>query len=112
MSRPHLNRMLVLEVPQRANDGAGGYTEVWQPLGTLWAEVRARTGRETVKGGLAISRTGFKITVRAAPIGSVERPTAEQRFRDGTRIFVIRAVADHDVGGRYLTCFADEEVVV
>lgn len=112
MSRPHLNRRLVLETPQRVSDGAGGYNELWAPRGTLWAEVQSRTGREVLQGGVAISRIGFKITVRAAPQGSPERPAAEQRFRDGTRVFVIRAVADSDTSGRYLTCFADEEVAV
>lgn len=112
MSRPHLNRPLVLEAPVRVSDGAGGHTEVWQPLGTLWAEVRARTGRETTAGGVAVSRMGFKITVRAAPQGAPDRPTPDQRFREGTRVFVIRAVAESDAGGRYLNCFADEEVAV
>jgi head-tail adaptor len=112
MSHPHLNRPLVLEAPQRVNDGAGGYTELWQPLGTLWAQVRARTGREAVQGGVAVSRMGCKITVRAAPQGSPERPGPEQRFREGTRVFVIRAVTESDADGRYLICFADEEVAV
>ena len=80
--------------------------------GTLWAEVCARTGRETTAGGVAVSRMGFKITVRAAPQGAPDRPTPDQRFREGTRVFVIRAVAEGDAGGRYLTCFADEEVAV
>ncbi|WP_197470815.1 head-tail adaptor protein, partial [Sulfitobacter sp. HI0054] len=56
MSRPQLNRPLVLEAAQRVSDGAGGHHEVWQPVGTLWAEVRARTGRETAQGGVAVSR--------------------------------------------------------
>ncbi|MFG6498437.1 head-tail adaptor protein [Sulfitobacter sp. 1A13191] len=112
MSRPQLNRPLVLEAPQRVSDGAGGHREVWQPLGTLWTDVRARTGRETAQGGVAVSRMGVKITVRAAPEGAPQRPTPEQRFREGTRVFVIRAVAESDAGGRYLICFADEEVAV
>ena len=111
MSRPHLNRPLALEAPQRVSDGAGGHTEVWQPLGTLWAEVRARTGRETTAGGVAVSRMGLKITVRAAPQGAPDRPTPDQRFREGPRRGGGR-LAMGDAGGRYLTCFADEEVAV
>ncbi|MEX3315099.1 phage head closure protein [Sulfitobacter sp. PS-8MA] len=112
MSRPHLNRALILETPQRVSDGAGGFVESWQPLGTLWAEVRARTGRETAQSGAAVSRMAFKITVRAAPQGAPARPTAQQRFREGARIFTIQAVAETDSAGRYLTCFAQEETAV
>ena len=50
--------------------------------------------------------------VRGAPYGSSERPKPQQRLRDGDRVFVIQAVAEWDGVGRYLTCFADEEVVV
>lgn len=112
MLRPHLNRKLTLEAPDRTADAAGGFTETWVPLGTLWAEIKSRAGRETAESGAPISRVGFEINVRGAPIGSPERPLPQQRFREGTRIYTIQAVAEYDPLGRYLTCYADEEVVV
>ena len=112
MKTPRLNRKLVLEARQKVEDGAGGYVATWQPLGTLWAQVTARTGRETVQSDAPVSAVNYKIIVRGAPFGSGERPGPEQRFRDGARIFVIRAVAEDDANGRYLTCFATEEVAV
>lgn len=112
MSAPRLNRALILEAPVRVSDGAGGFGEVWTGLGTLWAEVTARTGREMAQRGAPVSRMSFKIVVRGAPHGAPDRPKPQQRFRDGTRIFTIQAVAERDPEGRYLTCFADEEVVV
>jgi len=112
MKRPHLNRALTLEAPQRVSDGAGGFVESWVPLGMLWAEVTARTGRETAQSGAAVSRMAYKIIVRGAPQGGLERPTAQQRFRDGARIFTIQAVTEADHAGRYLTCFAQEETAV
>lgn len=112
MSVPVLNRALVLEEPMRVSDGAGGFSEGWTTLGTLWAEVTARTGREAAQGGAAVSRVSYKIVVRGAPFGAPDRPLPEQRFREGTRVFSIQAVAERDPEGRYLTCFADEEVVV
>jgi hypothetical protein len=39
MTAPHLNRALVLEGVVRTPDGAGGFTEAWAALGTLWAEL-------------------------------------------------------------------------
>ncbi|SDN34618.1 head-tail adaptor [Lutimaribacter pacificus] len=109
--RVHLSRRLVLEAPVRAPDGAGGVQRGWEVLGTLWAEVVARTGRERAGDGAQVSLTGYRITVRAAPEGHAARPRPEQRFREGGRVFRITAVAERDPRGRFLTCFAEEEVV-
>ena len=51
MTAPRLTRQLMLEDPLQVSDGAGGFTEIWQALGTLWAEVAIRSGREA--GGLS-----------------------------------------------------------
>ncbi len=107
-----LSRKLVLETPERVADGAGGYTRTWSVVGTLWADVSARSGREDAQGTALISSTAFRITVRAAPYGAPSRPRPEQRFRDGARVFAILAVAERDPAGRYLTCYAQEEVAV
>ncbi len=112
MSVPRLNRQLVLEAPDTLSDGAGGFVQGWVPLGIVWANVKARSGRETAQSGAAISRMGFRIIVRAAPTGSDRRPAAQQRFREGDRVFTIEAVAEHDPEGRYLACVAQEEQVV
>jgi head-tail adaptor len=112
MSAPHLTHALVLEAPEQLPDGAGGYTEGWLPQGTLWAEITARTGRETRQAGAPVSRTGFRIVVRGAPFGSPDRPRPQQRLRDGQRVFNITAVAERDPEGRYLICYAQEEQVV
>lgn len=106
-----LNRRLVLETPERIADGAGGFSQTWTALGTLWAQVIARTGRETAGGAMPLSRVAFKIIVRAAPMGQSTRPVASQRFRDGERLFVIQSVTEDDADGRYLICTAQEETV-
>ncbi|THH38309.1 head-tail adaptor protein [Aliishimia ponticola] len=112
MTLPQLNRRLSLETPQKVPDGAGGYNTIWVALGVLWATCEARTGRERGEGGAPVSAVTYKITVRAAPVGSPSRPRPEQRFREGTRIFNIRAVIESETDGMYLTCLAEEEVVV
>lgn len=110
MKKPQLNRKLLLEAPVRIADGAGGYTETWQALGTVWAEITARSGSKRQVAGVPVSRVGYRIVVRGAPEGAAMRPSPDQRFTEGSRRFVIRAVADRDPRGQYLTCFADEEV--
>ncbi|MDT8326185.1 MAG: head-tail adaptor protein [Roseovarius sp.] len=112
MGPVHLNRGLVLEGPDRQPDGAGGFVEVWGPLGTLWAEVVARTGREVAGATVSLSRATYRITVRSAPQGSPARPKPGQRFRDGSRLFLIQSVTERDAAGRFLTCWAEEEVVL
>ncbi|KFE36338.1 head-tail adaptor protein [Thioclava atlantica] len=110
MSAPGLNRRLVLETPERVPDGAGGFAEAWVALGELWAQMKPGTGVERAGEFVTLASVPWKITVRAAPQGSPRRPRAEQRFREGARLFRILAVAEADPGGHYLTCFAREEV--
>jgi len=109
MTAPLLNRRLVLEAPERVADGAGGYATVWSPLGEVWAEVLAGTGREAATTGASLSRVIYRITVRGASVGAPSRPVADQRFREGTRLFKVISVTERDPAGRYLTCQAEEE---
>lgn len=111
MKAPCLRRQLVLESPEVLTDGAGGYVHGWIPLGVLWAEVVPRSGRQIAHFGAPVSRMGYRITVRGAAMGSDQRPAAQQRFRDGDRIYTIEAVAEADPNGRFLVCFAQEEQV-
>jgi head-tail adaptor len=105
-----LSRRLVLETPQMASDGAGGFTQVWASLGTLWGEVRAGSGREAAGEEISRARVTYRITLRGAPVGSTARPKPEQRLRDGARIFTILAVSEAEAAGLYLTCIATEEL--
>lgn len=110
MKPPRLNRRLVLEARQRVPDASGGYTEAWTVLGELWAEVTARAGNERSEGGLPLSQVNYRVLVRAAPVGALSRPAAEQRFCDGARHLNIVAVAEADHDGRYLACTCIEEI--
>ena len=109
MIAPHLTRKLVLEGQAVVADGAGGFTKSWAVLGIVWAEVLAGTGRDVPGEEITLSSIPYRITVRGAPQGASSRPRAEQRFRDGARLFRIVAVTERDAGGQYLTCFAREE---
>lgn len=110
MSGPRLTRQLVLETPQRSPDGAGGYAESWMALGTLWAALASRSGRQTAQAGVPISKAGYRITVRATPMGRPSRPRPGQRFRSGDRLFTITAVTESDAEARFLICHCDEEI--
>jgi head-tail adaptor len=109
MREPKLTRALMLETPISVPDGAGGMSVSWVALGTLWAQLRAGTGREVQASHGPSGLVRHKITTRAAPEGSEQRPRPEQRFREGTRLWRITAVAEADAEGRYLVCTAEEE---
>ncbi|MCC5973561.1 MAG: head-tail adaptor protein [Rubellimicrobium sp.] len=110
MRAPNLTRKLMLEAPERVADGAGGFAPGWVALGVVWAEVKPGAGRDFAGLSAALSATAYRITLRAAPVGSPARPAPDQRFREGARLFRIRAVTERDPGGRYLTCLTEEEV--
>ncbi|KAB2884579.1 MAG: head-tail adaptor protein [Albidovulum sp.] len=111
MSAPRLSRRLVLEEAQRVPDGAGGHGLTWVAVGMLWGLIEAGAGRERAGEFVTLSSVGYQITVRAAPPGAPSRPKPEQRFREGARVFRITAVTEMEPDGRYLTCFAQEEVL-
>ena len=108
---PELNRRLVLERVVQVADGAGGFSESWAVLGVVWAEVVAGSGRDVAGEEVTVSSVPYRITVRGAPVGAPSRPKAEQRLRDGTRLFRVIAVTERDASGQFLTCFAREEVL-
>lgn len=110
MKAPSLNCKIVLEDAYRVPDESGGFQTIWQPLGTVWAQVTAGRGRAQVVNALPLSRVPHRIIVRAAPEGSSARPRAGQRFREGTRIYDIQAVRHHDTARRYLECQTLEEI--
>jgi len=108
--QPILSRRLILEERGGTPDGAGGRSKIWIPLGTLWAEVVARTGREGIVAGRETPEQPYRVTVRGAPVGAASRPRPSQRFREGTRVFNILSVAEADPEGRYLVCMAEERL--
>lgn len=109
--RLHLSRRLTLEAPQPVPDGAGGISTVWQALGVHWAEIIPGTGRDIGGEEVKLSSVAYRISLRAAPVGSERRPQPGQRLTEAGRVYHILAVAERDAAGRYLTCFAREERV-
>ncbi|KAB7616080.1 head-tail adaptor protein [Amylibacter sp. SFDW26] len=106
----HLSKRLTLEERVETADGAGGFVESWRVVGDLWAHIDARSGRVRNGDAVSVSVVRYRIVVRSAPVGSEQRPRADQRFRYGRQAYVIDAVAPHDEAGLYLECWAHVEV--
>lgn len=110
MKAPNLNRKLTLESAVQVPDGAGGYSTTWAAVGSLWADIRAGSGREVAGIEVNLSAVTYVITLRAVKAGSPQRPTPGQRLVEGgIRRFEILAVTEAESAGRYVKCFAREE---
>jgi head-tail adaptor len=103
-----LNRRLILEERMRAEDGAGGFVGSWTALGVHWGAVRPATGRLVRGEDYARSLGRYRVRMRAVPMDSPSRPKPGQRFREGMRVLMIRAVQDSS-DARFLSCTVDEE---
>lgn len=109
---PNLNRRLRLDTRTRLPDGAGGYSESWTALGTLWAALQAAGGARTGAAPVASRSQRLRAILRALPMGHPLRPHPGQRLVEGTRVFQILAVIEDDNRGRYLRCDLLEEAVL
>lgn len=98
-----LKRRLVIEVPTETGDGAGGVTRSHATVATVWANLEWITGEERWRQNRPEQAASWRITLRwRAGL------TAAMRFRDGTRLFAIRAIGDPDGGRRSLVCLTEE----
>jgi SPP1 family predicted phage head-tail adaptor len=70
-------------------DGAGGYTETWNPAATVWAKLESLSGDEAYVAQAIRTRARTRITVRRNPAIEPAR-----RVVIGTRTFRILDVLD------------------
>ena len=98
-----LSHEVMLESQLRQPGPGGGATLSWQPLGLLWAEIRARTGHESLIDGRVTSRVSHEVWIRH---GVEVRP--EMRFVEGSRVLLVLAALDVDGRRRWLKCLCEE----
>ncbi|MEM9099213.1 MAG: head-tail adaptor protein [Pseudomonadota bacterium] len=107
MIPPALTHQFTLETPVESPDRGGGVSRSWNPIGVLWGAVTTRSTREELAGLRPSSVIRHRVVVRSAPVGSPQRPRADQRLRRGERIFAILGVTDHEMPG-YLRLDVEE----
>lgn len=101
-------RRLVLEQRGAVPDGAGGVAESWTELGVHWAALKPLSGRERISGGRSGAQVTHKAYIRAFEFDASARPRADQRFREGARVYSIRAVTEADDRREQLVCWIEE----
>lgn len=108
---PVPTRAVMLERAVTNPDGAGGFVTVWEAVCTHWAEFRLGLGRSRQGAeGVPLGAVDWRLYLRALPAGHPAMPAPDMRFRDGTRIFPVLAVAEADPRGAWMVCFVREEV--
>lgn len=81
----------------RTPDEYGGYTETWQDIATVWANIKPLRGREFFQAQQIQSEVTHKITIRYTDI---VKPTS--RIKYNNRIFEIKSIIDVDNRHRFL----------
>jgi SPP1 family predicted phage head-tail adaptor len=84
-----LDRRLVLEAPDEADDGAGGVTRSYASVATVWAQLTPVSAHADIAAGSLGAIVTHRIVIRAG-----REVTTFHRFRDGDRVFRIVAVRD------------------
>lgn len=95
---------LSLQQAATAPDGAGGHTEDWQEVASLFALVEPMGVKSRFGAGQALETATHRITLRFR-----DDVRSGMRLVRGGRIFEIVNVADADGTERYLVCLAREE---
>ena len=102
----HLRHRLILEAPQAIADGAGGATQSFAPVVTLWAGILPLLAEVTT----APQQTGETLTHHIA-IRYRDGIKIGMRFRQGTDRYVIKRLVDPDALKVRLVCLCTQEHV-
>lgn len=99
-----LRHYLTIEAPEETDDGAGGVTLAWVPVGTAWARLAPLGASETLDRDREMATRRWRITLRYR--GDLN-PAC--RFICDGRRFAIESVVDRDGRRRFLACDCTEE---
>lgn len=98
-----MRRRLVIEAAAETPDGAGGADMAFVAMGAAWANVEWLRGDERWRADRFEQAGQYRVTIRHR--GDL---TAGMRFRDGGKIYGIKAAGDPDGAGRRLVCLCEE----
>ena len=104
MQAGRLNRRCVLQAPGTTQDELGQPIPGWTDVATVWADIRMKSGLESIKAGAPVSVVQASIRVRYR-----SGITAGMRVVHNLQAYQITAVMP-DVGGREFLDLACEVV--
>ncbi len=99
-----LRHFLTIEAPEESDDGAGGVTVIWAPIGAAWARMTPLAAGETLVRDREMATSRWRITLRYR-----SDVTPACRFLSEGRRYAIESVVDRDGRKRFLFCDCAEE---
>lgn len=84
-----LSERVTIQRAVRTSDGAGGFTQAWGTLYTVWAAIEGQSGDELLRAERVQAQQQYKVRVRAAEVPDL-RPS--DRLVWGTMLLNIRAL--------------------
>jgi SPP1 family predicted phage head-tail adaptor len=104
MQAGRLNRRCVIQTPGTAQDELGQPIPGWTDVATVWADIRMKSGLESIKAGAPVSVVSASIRIRYLP-----GVNAGMRVVHNLVAYEIKAVMP-DVSGRVFLDLACEVV--
>ncbi len=99
-----LRHFLTIEAPEESDDGAGGVTVTWAPIGAAWAKLSPLAAVEGLSRDREMAVRRWRITLRYR-----DDVTPACRFLCDGRHFAIDSVVDREGRKRFLSCDCTEE---
>lgn len=94
MQAGRLNRRCVLQAPGTAQDDIGQPIPGWDDVATVWADIRMKSGLESIKAGAPVSVVAASVRIRYRA-----GVNAGMRLVHNLQAYEIKAVMP-DIGGR------------
>lgn len=82
-----LRTRIDIQQPVRTPDRAGGFTQNWSTMTTVWAEILPLSGKEVFEQMRLQSKISHKITIRHR-----DGVTGAMRIKAGGTIYLIKAI--------------------
>lgn len=101
----NLRHRVTIQQLTRTDDGAGGYTETWTAIATVWADVYPLKGQERYDAQQVKANLSHRVTIRYR--AGVE---PSMRLQYGARTLNIEAVIDPEERHRELILMCSEVV--
>ena len=101
----NLRHKVALQGPTRTSDGAGGYTEAFNTIANLFADIRPQNALESYRQGQIQEKVTHKIIIRY-------RTDIQTNYKivDGSQTYMIKGIKNINNRNRFLELYCEEGV--
>lgn len=101
------DKYITIQAQSRTSDGAGGWSNTYSDLHTLWADIIPATGTEALQQEQLLGKKPYTITARySSELAGIDN---QNRVKWGTRFFNIHSVINLNEEGEFVEMLAFEE---